>query len=182
MFLIDINDVMNFSPYLELKKINSDILLNGIIRDREQIDEELNTIKKCIYDNQDKLGAEGETNIFEYNRKHSSEQLKSNVVVIGGYPYGFNKNQISILRNLIRKGKDNGVFFVVINDTYTYVDGNSETYFVIETKGTSNIGDLKGFEQDKIACGEKHFELVEDLDYDVCVDYDEFAHNHIHEN
>lgn len=62
------------------------------------------------------------------------------------------------------------------------VDGQSETYFVIETKGTSNIGDLKGFEQDKIACGEKHFELIEDLDYDVCVDYDEFAYKHIHEN
>ena len=62
------------------------------------------------------------------------------------------------------------------------VDGKSETYFVIETKGTSNIGDLKGFEQDKIACGEKHFELIEDLDYDVCVDYDEFAYKHVHEN
>ena len=62
------------------------------------------------------------------------------------------------------------------------VDGKSETYFVIETKGTSNIRDLKGFEQDKIACGEKHFELVEDLDYDVCVDYDEFAFKHVHEN
>lgn len=62
------------------------------------------------------------------------------------------------------------------------VNGKSETYFVIETKGTSNIGDLKGFEQDKIVCGEKHFELVEDLDYDVCVDYDEFAHKHIQEN
>ena len=34
----------------------------------------------------------------------------------------------------------------------------------------------------KIACGEKHFELIEDLDYDVCVDYDEFAYKHVHEN
>ena len=57
-----------------------------------------------------------------------------------------------------------------------------KTYFVIETKGSSNREDLRETEKDKIDCGEKHFELIEDLDYDVCVDYDEFAYKHIHEN
>ena len=41
---------------------------------------------------------------------------------------------------------------------------------------------IKWFEQEKIACGEKHFELISDLKYDVCVDYDEFAYKYIHEN
>lgn len=126
MFLVDINDKMNFSPYLELKKLNSDILPSGIIRDKEQIDEELGIIKKCVYDNQDKLGTEGETNIFEYNSKYTSGQLKSNIVVIGGYPQGFSKDQVSVLRNLIRKGKDNGVFFVIVNDIYASIDDNPE--------------------------------------------------------
>lgn len=62
------------------------------------------------------------------------------------------------------------------------IDNKFETYFVIETKGSSNRQDLRETEKDKIDCGQKHFELVEELTYDVCVDYDEFSHKYIHEN
>ena len=62
------------------------------------------------------------------------------------------------------------------------VNDNIESYFVIETKGSSNRDDLRETEKDKIDCGVKHFELIPDLEYDVCVDYDEFSRKHIHEN
>ena len=62
------------------------------------------------------------------------------------------------------------------------IDNKIKTYFVIETKGNSNREDLRETENDKIHCGKKHFELIKELTYDVCVDYDEFAHKHIHEN
>ena len=61
------------------------------------------------------------------------------------------------------------------------IDNKIETYFVIETKGSSNRQDLRETEKDKIDCGQKHFELIEELTYDVCVDYDEFSNKYIHE-
>jgi type III restriction enzyme len=33
-------------------------------------------------------------------------------------------------------------------------------YFVIETKGNVDDGDLRGDEKDKINCGKKHFEAL----------------------
>ena len=62
------------------------------------------------------------------------------------------------------------------------VNGKPQTYFVIETKGSSKSKDLRQVEKDKICCGFKHFELVEDLDYDYCPTYDEFSKKYIFEN
>ena len=62
------------------------------------------------------------------------------------------------------------------------IDGKQETYFVIETKGSSNRDDLKTIEEKKIDCGYKHFGLVSDVEYDFCVDYDEFSDRHIMDN
>ena len=62
------------------------------------------------------------------------------------------------------------------------VDGKQETFFVIETKGTSNLDELHPSEADKIRCGFKHFELISDLDYGYFKSFDEFASCYIHEN
>jgi len=62
------------------------------------------------------------------------------------------------------------------------VDGKQETFFVIETKGTSNLDELTPSQADKIRCGFKHFELISDVDYDYFKSFDEFAHVYIHEN
>lgn len=61
----------------------------------------------------------------------------------------------------------------------TNIDGKKETYFVIETKGTSNIDQLPESQANRVKCGIKHFELVQDLTYDVCVDYDEFSERYL---
>lgn len=62
------------------------------------------------------------------------------------------------------------------------IDGEKETFFVIETKGSSNRDDLKTIEEKKIDCGYKHFALSTEVVYDFCVDYDEFSDRHIMEN
>ena len=36
-------------------------------------------------------------------------------------------------------------------------DGEQRLYFVLETKGTTQIGDLRTPEQQKVHCGEQHF-------------------------
>jgi len=43
---------------------------------------------------------------------------------------------------------------------YVDKDGVERLYFVLETKGTSTIEGLKGFEASKIHCGERHFAAV----------------------
>jgi len=40
---------------------------------------------------------------------------------------------------------------------YMDKDGAQQFYFVIETKGTTRIGDLRTPEQQKILCGEQRF-------------------------
>lgn len=55
------------------------------------------------------------------------------------------------------------------------VDGEEETYFVIETKGTSKAQNIRQSEQDKIDCSTKHFEALGEVTYDKCVTFDEFV-------
>lgn len=62
------------------------------------------------------------------------------------------------------------------------VNGKSETFFVIETKGTSNLSKLRPDEADNIRCGIKHFELESELEYNYLKSFDEFARLYIHDN
>lgn len=54
------------------------------------------------------------------------------------------------------------------------VNGREETYFVIETKGTTKERFRRESENDKIICGRKHFEALDDVTYDAVVTCDEF--------
>ena len=40
-------------------------------------------------------------------------------------------------------------------------NGDTKLYFVLETKGTTNLYDLRTPEQLKIKCGKAHFEALE---------------------
>lgn len=70
-------------------------------------------------------------------------------------------------------GTYNPDWAVVIDD-----GGQSRLYFVLETKGTTDLEDLRGTEAQKIKCGEKHFEaLGTDVRFEVAKDFDEFVLN-----
>ena len=54
-------------------------------------------------------------------------------------------------------------------------EGKEELYFIVETKGTSNIKELKPSEQYKIKCGIEHFKaLDESIQFEVESDFEEF--------
>jgi len=40
------------------------------------------------------------------------------------------------------------------------VDGHKKLYFVVETKGSDWLDNLRQVESDKIKCGQKHFEEI----------------------
>lgn len=55
-------------------------------------------------------------------------------------------------------------------------DGEQKLYFVVETKGTLLLGDLRPKEEAKIKCGEQHFlALEEGAKYVLAKDYETFA-------
>ena len=45
---------------------------------------------------------------------------------------------------------------------YMDKDGEQRLYFVIETKGTTRLDDLRTPERQKIRCGEQHFAALQD--------------------
>jgi type III restriction enzyme len=68
-------------------------------------------------------------------------------------------------------GTYNPDWAVVIDDD----QGQGRLYFVLETKGSTDLEDLRGTEARKIKCGEKHFEaLSSDVQFKVEKDFDEF--------
>lgn len=57
---------------------------------------------------------------------------------------------------------------------YVDCDGVKKMYFVLETKGTTNLFDLRGPEQLKIHCGKRHFKALEnDVEFIVAEDWEE---------
>lgn len=62
---------------------------------------------------------------------------------------------------------------------YIDKDGTEKLYFVIETKGNTNINQLRLQEQVKIKCGKKHFKAVGDIDMDSAKDWSTFKKNHV---
>ena len=57
-------------------------------------------------------------------------------------------------------------------------DGEQKLYFVLETKGNTQIDMLRPAEFDKIACGHKHFEAIgSDMVFDAIDDFKEFIEN-----
>ncbi len=68
-------------------------------------------------------------------------------------------------------GTYNPDWAVVIDD-----QGKSRLYFVLETKGSTDMEDLRGTEAQKIKCGEKHFEaLGSEVQFEVVKNFDEFV-------
>lgn len=61
------------------------------------------------------------------------------------------------------------------------VSGRKETYYVIETKGSSKQKELRQREKDKIDCACKHFDLVSDVDYGYVVSYEDFSQRFIYD-
>lgn len=46
-------------------------------------------------------------------------------------------------------------------------NGEDKLYFVTETKASENAEDLREVEYSKILCGRKHFEVLNDVRYEV---------------
>ena len=61
---------------------------------------------------------------------------------------------------------------------YLTRNGEEKLFFVLETKGSTNLLDLRTREQLKIHCGKKHFEALHDgVEMQVASKWDDFRSN-----
>jgi type III restriction enzyme len=63
-------------------------------------------------------------------------------------------------------GEYNPDWAIVIEPTDQFGDVKNKLYLVTETKGTTELGDLRPSEKRKIKCAEKHFRSI-NVDYKV---------------
>ena len=57
-------------------------------------------------------------------------------------------------------GKYNPDWAIVMDDTNQFANIQGKMYFVTETKGTTNMDELRGSEKRKIQCAQKHFKSL----------------------
>lgn len=58
---------------------------------------------------------------------------------------------------------------------YLTRNGEEKLYFILETKGTTDLFGLKGYENMKIKCGKEHFKAIgEEISYDVATNWKEY--------
>lgn len=122
--LIDINDKMGFSPFSALRKINDNILLDGIIRDDKQLEDAISKIKEIKFDAEDKLGAEGLINVFDYNEKFPMAPMDIYVFVLIDFPQKFDVSLANKVRDIMLNGKNDGVFTILVNNESLALDYN----------------------------------------------------------
>ncbi len=111
--LIDINNIMDFSNFSILKKINNNILLDGIVRDEKELDESIEKIKKIKFDAEDKLKAEGLKSFFDYNKKYPESPMDTYLFVLIDFPSGVNSSLANKIKNIMNNGNDDGVFTIL---------------------------------------------------------------------
>ena len=120
--LIDVNNKMGFASFSALTKISDNILLDGIIRDEKQLDDAIDNIKKIKYAAEDKLGAEGLTNIFDYNTKFEAAPMDVYVFVLVDFPAKISLSLAEKVRDIAVNGKDDGIFTILVNNKSIGID------------------------------------------------------------
>lgn len=69
-------------------------------------------------------------------------------------------------------GEYNPDWAIVVEPTNQFGDVRNRMYLVTETKGTTQLSELRPSEQRKIVCAQKHFRSI-NLDYKVVSDPEE---------
>ena len=111
--LVDINNKMGFSNFSILRKINDNILLDGIVRDEKGLEDAIDNIKKIKFDAEDKLKSEGITSFFDYNNKYPESPMDVYLFVLIDFPSGINSNLANKIKSIMNNGNNDGVFTIL---------------------------------------------------------------------
>lgn len=148
--LVDINDKMGFAPFSALKKINDNILLDGIIRDDKQLEDAIENIKRIKFDAEDKLGAEGLVNIFDYNKKFEASPMDVYVFILIDFPCKMDSSLARKVRDIMLNGKNDGVFSILVYNKSIGLDYNFPEYDCYSIVGEISDCSYKFYADDKV--------------------------------
>ena len=126
--LIDISNKMGFSPFKILTKINTDILLDGIIRDDRKLEDAIKDMEQLMYDVEDnKLSYNNVDDVFEYNSSFEANPQSVHLFVLVDYPSGMREDLAQRVLKIIQNGNKAGIFTVLVSNkaiegSYNYND------------------------------------------------------------
>ena len=115
--LIDITNKMGFSPFKVLTKINTDILLDGIIRDDRKLEDAIKDMEQLMYDVEDnKLSYNNVDDVFEYNASFEANPQNVHLFVLVDYPSGMREDLAQRVLKIIQNGNKAGIFTVLVSN------------------------------------------------------------------
>ena len=114
--LIDPDERMEFSKYKKLVNINPRLLFNGIIRDSSEILDTITDLRKVMLAVDETREQNGATDIYDYNERYKANPQNIHLLVFVNYPTGMREETATKLKRIIEKGKENGVFTLIINN------------------------------------------------------------------
>lgn len=128
LYVIDIKSSKkyDFSHILANEYIRNNNLLKLIIEERD-IETLLADLKKDYIKTREKLGISNCENLFDYNEK-SETTFPYNLIVITGYPSNFSNKDNDYIKTLMDDGKENGYYFLIVNNTSLSQDKDDFMY------------------------------------------------------
>ena len=113
--LLDISNKMGFSPFKILTKINTDILLDGIIRDDRKLEDAIKDMEQLMYDVEDnKLSYNNVDDVFEYNSSFEANPQSVHLFVLVDYPAGMREDLAQRVLKIIQNGNKAGIFTILV--------------------------------------------------------------------
>ncbi len=121
--LIDIGNKVGLSHFKTLTKIDTGILLNGIIRDDRKLDDAIKDMEQMMYSiEDDKLSFNGVKDIFEYNSKFEATPQNVYLFVLIDSPNGLKSDTAKRLTKLLQNGNKCGIFSLIVQNKHSRLD------------------------------------------------------------
>lgn len=115
--LVDIDNVIGFSQYKNLVKINNGILGDGIVRDDRKLEATIKDVEQRMFKiDEDILSFNNVENILEYNTRFKANQQNVMLLVVANYPAGMRADLNKRLLSIIQNGNKTGIYTLVINN------------------------------------------------------------------
>lgn len=116
--LVDIDNMIGFSQFTKLTKINPEILLKGIVRDDRQLENTIKDMEQRMYSIDDNiLSFNNVSDIFEFNRKNEASPQNVYLFVLVNYPSGMREDIAKKILKIVSNGNRAGIFSVIVNNS-----------------------------------------------------------------
>lgn len=114
--LIDCSDQCKFNRYTQLKNINPNALLNGIVRDERNIDRAVYEVETSMFGIGDNISTGNAADIFEFNQESFENPQSIHLLVLLDFPGKYSIEAISHIEKIVTNGNSAGVFSLIVRN------------------------------------------------------------------